>query len=276
VSDDTPFLKIASQWLVAAFLVSVLIILFVFIAAVQITSETAGLPILRRAVAVTTNIDATLPELEAGLHVAAKDSTVENVRLPGFPIPVEIPRAEAGELGGAELRNRILDQSAGLLYDDGMSVWDDSDPEGSQRIDRVSTAGGIHRGFGLIRDSWHIFFIVLAALFGALALLIAAVLLLTLTPPMRLVVLGAVLAVSGVLSLAAAVAVRFALRTAQTEADPFEDGLLGLGVDTVWIMIRNCLILSVLGVSILAVSSLALHWQSRAGRQSAPSTDANL
>src|SRR5262249_18259510 len=79
----------------------------------------------------------------------------------------------------------------------------------------------------------------------------------------RLLALGAVTATAAVISLAGAVAVRFALRTAETGADPFEKDILDLGVDAVWLFIRNDLILSLLGFAIIAVAAFFAWWDAR-------------
>ena len=267
MNGDPSFVKAASQWLTAVFLAGTLGLFFLFATAFQVTSEGAAHRILRRGVAITTDIDARMPQLVTDLQVAAKSAEGDLVRLPNFPLPVDVERDEARTLAGEDLRARILDQSAERLYDDGMSVWAEEDSEANQDIERVSTAGGLHRAFGLATRKWNTVFLVAAALFAFLSVVLAGALWVTLKSYMRLLVFGAAISTASVISLAAAVAVRFALRTAETEADPFEEQLIDLGVDTVWLFVRNYLILSLLGFTVLVVSSLLLWWQSRtAGR----------
>ena len=261
--DDASFLWVASQWLLVLFLAATLGFFFLFATAFQVTSGGRAERILRRGVAITTDIDALLPQVETDLETAAQTPDGEQVRVPNFPVPVDIPKADVGRIDQAELRSRILDQSADRLYKDGMSAWAAGDPDASQSIDRVSTAGGLHRAFGLVTEKWNTVFLVAAALFGFLSLVLMAALWLSLHPYLRLLAFGAAISVASIISLAAAVAVRFALRTAETEADPFEEALIDLGVDTVWLFIRNYLILSLLGFAILALSSVFLWWQSR-------------
>jgi hypothetical protein len=55
------------------------------------------------------------------------------------------------------------------------------------------------------------------------------------------------------------VAVRFGFRTAQEEADPFVSGLLDLGVEAMWVPIRNYLALTVLGFTALFLT-LVFIW----------------
>ncbi len=261
---QSTFFKVAAQWLTAVFLAVTLGFFFLFATAFQVTSDGTAHRILRRGVAMTTDIDAILPQLETDLHAAAATTEGDTVRVPNFPVPVDIQREEAARLQGEELRTRILNESADRLYADGMSVWAESDSEGQQDIERVSTAGGLHRAFGLATEKWNTIFLIAAVLFAFLSLVLAAVVWIALKSYMRLLAVGGATATAAVISLAAAVATRFALRTAETEADPFEKELIDLGVDVVWLFIRNYLILSLLGFLVLALSSFFLWWQSRA------------
>jgi len=255
-------LKVASQWLVAGLLAVTLAALFFFLTAFQVSSDGTAHRILRRGVAITTDIDAILPQITIDLHAAAQTSNQDPVRVPNFPVPVDIPKEEAARIEGEELRQRLLNRSADRLYDDGMSAWAQSDTESNQNITRFSTAGGLHRAFGLVTQKWNSVYLVAAALFGFLSVILAALLWLNLKSYLRLLALGAATATAAVVSLAAAVAVRFALRTAETEADPFEKELIDLGVDVVWLFIRNYLVLSLLGFAVLAVSAFFFWWES--------------
>ena len=262
-------LTLASQWLVAAFLALTLAAFFFFLTAFQVSSDGTAHRILRRGVAITTDIDAILPQVTTDLHAAAQTSDQDSVRVPNFPVPVEIPKEEAARIEGEELRQRLLDKSADRIYDDGMSAWAQSDTASSQNIARFSTAGGLQRAFGLVTEKWNTVYLIAAALFGFLSLVLAALLCLNLKSYLRLLALGAATATAAVISLAGAVAVRFALRTAETGADPFEKDLLDLGVDTVWLFIRNYLILSLLGFAVLAVAAFFAWWDSRRAEQPA-------
>ena len=262
-------LTLASQWLVAAFLALTLAAFFFFLTAFQVSSDGTAHRILRRGVAITTDIDAILPQVTTDLHAAAQTSDQDSVRVPNFPVPVEIPKEEAARIEGEELRQRLLDKSADRIYDDGMSAWAQSDTASNQNIARFSTAGGLQRAFGLITEKWNTVYLIAAALFGFLSLVLAALLCLNLKSYLRLLALGAATATAAVISLAGAVAVRFALRTAETGADPFEKDLLDLGVDTVWLFIRNYLILSLLGFAVLAVAAFFAWWDSRRAEQPA-------
>jgi hypothetical protein len=265
--DEPAFLQVASQWLTAFLLALTLAAFFFFATAFQVTSEGTAKRILRRGVAITTDIDAALPRLETELHAAGQTAEGDTVRLPNFPVPVDIPRDQAQTLAGEELRNVILDQSAERIYEEGMSAWAAGDTDAQQNIERFSTAGGFHRAFGLATQKWNTIYLVAAIFFGLLSLALIALLWVTLKSYIRLLAIGAAIATASVISLAGAVAMRFALRTAETGADPFEQQLIDLGVDTVWLFIRNYLILSMLGFACLGVAAFFLWWEARTTEQ---------
>lgn len=265
--DDSSFVRVASQWLLVLFLAVTLGLFFLFATAFQVTSDDSAHRILRRGVAITTEVDALLPQIQTELKAAAESAEGDQVRVPTFPVPVDIPRADAARIEAAELRSRILEQSTDRLYNDGMSAWTAGDPEAQQSIDRVSTAGGLHRAFGLVTEKWNTVFLIAAALFGFLSVVLFVALWLNLKPYLRLLALGGAVSVASITSLAAAVAVRFALRTAESGADPFEEQLIDLGVDTVWLFIRNYLILSLLGLALLLLAWLFLWLESRSSTE---------
>lgn len=270
--DDTSFLRVASQWLVVLFLAITLGFFFLFATAFYVTSDGSAHRILRRGVAITTDIDAALPQLETELEAAAQSTEGDEVRVPNFPVPVDIPKADVSTIEPVDLRERILDQSAERLYEDGMSAWASGDPEASQSIDRVSTAGGLHRAFGLATEKWNTVFLIASVLFAFMSLILMVVLWLNLSPFLRVLALGAAVSAASIISLAGAVAVRFALRTAETGADPFEEQLIDLGVDTVWLFIRNYLILSMLGFALAGVASAFLWLESRGSTEASVRT----
>jgi hypothetical protein len=196
-------------------------LLFLAVNAVQLSSDGAGQRILRRSVAVSTNIDAILPDLQAALREQAPESDADPVRLPDFPIPVDIPRDDALSLEGTALRERILNESAARLYEHGMSAWAEADDKGKQDIELVSTAGLLERGLGLVTAKNHDRMVIAAAVLGFLSAAFAVLLLTSVRSWGRLIALSAVTITAALPSLGAAVAVRFGFRTAQEEADPF-------------------------------------------------------
>ena len=269
----TPLLLAASQWLIGASLAVMLTLLFLAITAVQLSSQSLGERILRRGVAVSTNIDAILPDLQAALEAEAREGDADPVRLPDFPIPVEIPRDEALTLEGMALRERILSEAGATLYRDGMSAWAGAADGGDQRIETISVAGALERGLGLIVDKNHDRMVIATVVLGFLSAVLAALLVASVRSWGRLVALSAATIAAALPLLAAAVGVRFAFRTAQEEADPFVYGLLELGVEAMWVPIRNYLALTALGFAVVLVA-LVFIWASSRWATSAADTAA--
>ncbi len=256
-------LRTASVWVVGAVLTALAVAFFAALAATQLTAEETGQRVLRRSVAVTTDADSSLPQIEAGLHAAAEQSDAETIRVPGFPLPVDIPRDEALNISGPDLRERLLDESATALYEDGTSAWAGNDPDAVQGIERLSAAGLIDRGLGLVTDDVHTIFTVITVLLGIVTLAVTAVLIAVLPRDARLVALGLVTLASALPSLAAAVGLRFAFRTADADADTFVNGMLDIGADSMWVPIRNYLTLTALGAGLLGLGSLLIWWEAR-------------
>lgn len=256
-----PIVRAASQWLVGVLLALALMGLFVTIIALQLTSAGTGQRILGRAVAVLTDIDALLPKLQDDLREVADTAAGDTVRVPGFPIPVELTRQEAATIEGEELRQRLLDESARQVYEEGMDVLAAADPDANRDVELLSTAGAIDRGLGLISESRHTGFQIAAVVLGLISVLLAALLMVTVRSYGRLVAMGAAVLGAALPSLAAAVAIRFGFRAAQEEADPFVNDLLQLGVDAMWVPVRNYIALAALGAALL-VLGLGLIWSS--------------
>ena len=266
----TPLIRAASQWLVGVVLAVTLALLLLAVNALQLSSEGAGQRLLGRSVAVSTNIDAILPDLQAGLREEAQGGEVDAVRVPAFPIPVELTRDEALSLEGTALRERILEEAAARLYQDGMSAWAAGDSEAEQDIELISVTGALQRGLGLVTAKSHNRFVVAAVVLGFLSAVLGVALLASGRSWGRLIALSTVTIAAALPSLATAVAIRFGFRTAQEEADTFVSGLLDLGVEAMWVPIRNYLALTVLGFTALLLT-LVFIWAS--SRQPAGSVD---
>lgn len=258
-STIAPLLRAVSQWLIGVALAVLLTLFFVAISAVQLSSEGTGQRLLRRSVAVSTQIDAVLPDLQTALRERAREGSGETVRVPDFPVPVDLTRDEALRLEGPALRERILSEASDRLYEDGMSAWSAADPDAWQSIETISVPGALKRGLGLITAANHDRMVIAAAVLGVLSAMCAALLAASVRSWGRLVALSAATIVAALPLLAAAVAVRFAFRTAQEEADPFVWGLLELGVEAMWVPIRNYLALTVLGFTVLLLT-LVFIW----------------
>ena len=256
-------LRTATVWVAAFILGLFLAAFFLTLTAFQLTSDDTGQDILRRSVAISTDIDAVLPGIETDLDAAAAEGDSPTVTVPSFPISVELSREDAATLRGAALRERILDDAAQRLYDDGGSAWAGGDVDARRDIERVSTAGAIDYGLGFIRGSTNTLLLIVAILLAIIVVGMAGILLVILPWDMRLLIAGGVTVFAALPSLAGAVALRFVFRTADAEGDLFVEGMLDLGVDAMWVPIRSFLVLSVFGIALILIATLLLWWTSR-------------
>jgi hypothetical protein len=249
-----PLLRGALQWLFGILLALSLIAFFLVVNGVQLTSPGTAQRILSRAVADLTEIDAVLPTIKADLAEAAQTSEEPTVTVPHFPLPVELPREEAATISTADLRSRLLSESAEAIYKEGMSVWASGDPEAHQRIDLLSPEGGVDHGLGFLSDNNHHALRIAAIVLGFLSLALAGLLFVSTHGMGRLVALGAALLGAAVPSLVAAVGVRFAFVTAsEDQKDYLMARLLDLGNETAWLTVRNYTILTLVGLGLVMV-----------------------
>jgi hypothetical protein len=256
-------LRAASVWLIGILLVVAGAALLLAVSAAQVTSRESGERIHQRAVAVTTELDAAMPRLVEETQRAAADAEGDTVTVPHFPIRVVLPVDEAEEIEAAELRDEILRQSGAALYEDGTKAWASNDPDADQTIARISRAGAMDEGLGLIRERNHELLVIASVLLGVIVAGLMAILLIALPWDGRLLVLGVVMLAASLPVLAGAVAVRYAFRTAETESDPFVNGLADLGADMMWIPIVDSFTVAVLGAVLLLTGTLLLWWEAR-------------
>lgn len=256
-------LRLASVWAAAGILTVFGGLFLMSLTAMQLTSEGTGERVLRRTTAVLTDIDASLPKIEDDLHTLAEETQGPTVQVPGYPITVTLSREEARTLSGEALRDRLLDRSAALIYDHGMSVWTGADPEARRDVERLSAAGFVDRGMGLVRGSTHTVFVVLTVVLGLLTLALGAGLWAILPRDGRLLAIGGVTMAASLPLLAAAVALRFAFRTGEADGDPFVEALLDIGADSMWVPIRNFFTMSVLGLGLLGAGSALIWWEAK-------------
>ena len=270
-----PLLRGALQWLFGILFALSLIAFFLVVNGVQLTSSGTAQRILSRAVADLTEIDAVLPTIQADLVEAAQASEEATVTVPHFPLPVELPREEAATISAAELRSLLLSESAEAIYKEGMSAWALADPEAEQDIDVFSPEGGVQRGLGFLSDDNHQALRIAAIVLGLISLALGALFLISTQGMGRLVALGAGVLGAAVPSLLAAVAVRFAFRTAsEDQKDYMLMRLLDLGNDAAWLTLRNYTILTLVGLGLVLVGlALVLLEMRQRAAPAAPAVD---
>jgi hypothetical protein len=255
--------RTASVWFLAVLFASSLAAFFAALSAAQLTTAETGERILRRAVAVSTDLDAAMPGIQEKLLENANATREPTLQVPDFPIPVRLTREEAQTLTAPQLRDRILDESAAILYERGMSPWSEGDPDANRDLQRVSAAGALNEGLGQVHDTTHSALVVLAVLLGIITLGLALALFISVPWDARLLVLGGAGLLAGLPLLAAAVALRFAFRTAGPDTDAFVNALFDIGADGMWVPIRNYFTLTMVSLGVMAAGTLLLWWEAR-------------
>ncbi len=250
---------VALQWFLGALLAITLTAFFLSVVMVQLTSAGSSQKILRREVATVTGIASLLPLIEEDIGEAMAGNASGQIQVPNFPIPVLLDREEAGSLRGAELKERLLDEAAATLYREGQGAWSFGDPDSSQDLLRFSSAGALHRGFGVLTEDSHTAFTVVAIVLAALAGLLAFGLLMSIRSYTAIIVLGVVTAGVSLLSLAGALALHLIGKAAASQMDSFVGGLLDIAVDSMTVLVIDYSILLGLGLA-LAALGLACGW----------------
>ena len=261
--------QIGSSRRILAVLIGLSLVAFIsMLSLAQATSSTAGSRMLARTAATIAGVDAALPGIETALRESASQGAQDPVTVPNFPIPIEITRLQAEiyteglPAVGDTLYDRMLRTSGEALYDDGVSVWADADPDARQQIGRGSTAGAVRLGIGLVGDTQRTVFLVLAVVTGLATFVFAAALTAQMTALRRLVVLGAIVVASAVPALLVALLVRVALPS--LGGGQFTDDLLDIAVDAESVAVRNFLIISLLGLVVAASGIIGMSLETRA------------
>ena len=254
--------RTASRWIIGIMLSLTLCGLFLAISATQLTAPGTGQRILGQGIAVLTDMDSVLTELHADLQTEASLSEGPTTHVPGFPIAIELSTAEAMAIDPETLRERILGSSAELAYEEGIGVLEG--PEGEQDIDLLSPAGAIDRGLGLVTRDNYTRIAITTGVLASLATALAMLLLISMRSYGSVIVLGAAVAAATIPPIAGIIAARFIFRAALTDADLFVQGLLELGLESMWLPLRNEVAFGILGVALMVLGIMTVwltsHW----------------
>ncbi len=246
-------------WIMAAVLVGVLLVVW---SAVQATQQEEAERILMRALVPLTEVDVFLEAEYDSILESATNSRSGIVTFPRYPLPITLPAAEVAAMSAPELRTRLLRESAALISEDGIDAFRRA-PTGSSG--GVFTAGGAIRWTvgRLTADTHDVTWLVLAAVLvfaipGMILVLASS------APRDRMRNVGGVLLASGLLVVVATLSARYALRvTANGAADPLHEALLDIGADTLSIVLRNAIIVLVLGAAFIGLGGLVQWWERR-------------
>lgn len=260
------------KWLLAVLLTLTAFALFCSLSLAQIMSRGTGERMLRRSVASLTEIDSYVDRRYDDFHQQATTPSGQGpVVLADFPVHIEFDRAEAAAMSPQDLRQALLDRSASLIYDHGMSVFG----QGQADTSEFSPPGAVRRGLDLIRERNERILRVLTFSLALASGILAFGLVLTGRGFGRLASVGAAVSVAAILFLAGAVALRYTLRQLADGQDEFlSEDLLRIGADAAWAAIRDGIAFTVLGAAFVCGGFSLSRWSDArtAGRRQEPST----
>lgn len=122
------------------------------VSAYQVTEPARAHSILERGIASVTDIDRYLAEAMPQLREDAEGGRDRIFALPGYPLPVAVTGAELRERNDAELRAIILQRSSAVVYDHGLTAFDDAN---AQSIPFVSVENVVDSFVALLTGPSH-------------------------------------------------------------------------------------------------------------------------
>lgn len=257
----------AAKSFAALALFAAMLALMVSLQLFQVTSEGAAKRTLRRATAVLIEIDPLVERHYDDLQTRAEAiGDDETLRLPDYPIAVDLSRGETLGATQDELRRLLLARSADRLYDDGTSALR-VDSEEAGDIGAFSIAGLTDNGLGFLRQRNHTALGVLTVALAALCALLAAALAACCRGYGRLAAIGVVVLAAGLPVLLFGVVLRL---YAQTGADGGSEYLQReffiIGEELALVPIRTGIAFAALGLALAATGGLLAVWSDRRAR----------
>ena len=269
VADEEHLLRReVSRWMGVAGLALVTGLLILAWSVVQLTERAHATQVLAETLAPLSDIDRLLERDYEVLQAAAQAADGTSVIVRSYPLGVAIPAAELSEMSAAQVRARVLSESADRIYDTGVGTFARED---GVRGSFFSPRGVFELTAGQLTARNHTIAIIVTVL---LALFFVPMLVRTLSEGSgaeRARNLGAGVLLGG-LGLAGALLIgRALLRGVVGSDDVFADALLQIGADTAGLPVRNGLIFGALGAVVLtgslAYEALLWRW---AGRRAGP------
>jgi hypothetical protein len=231
------------------------LVLFLFVLALsarQSTSEGTANRVLESGISSITEVDLVLAERAEEIRQLATGGS-PSFAVPGYPLAVRISREEAA-LPRPQLRAIILQRSAALVYTQGLHAFDTT---GKQSLGIFSAEGALRLAAGQLseesNDRATTATLVLAVLMAALAALV----LVRGEGYGRLRALGVAILVGAAPGVLLAVLVRLGVGRVGGD-DPFMADLQSILAALVSVVLRNFIVMTVLGV-VLTVSPVVMR-----------------
>jgi len=236
-------------------------LLLIALAFTNITADGPAKRTLGQSVAILTEVDTFLNEHYPSLQLDAKQTNDAKVSLRDFPLAVTFSPQEINSTTREQFRALLLERSAALLHDKGMSAFRGGR---SSETSSLSPQGAVRASLDLLRPTPHRVFLGVTIALAVSGAALAAALARSTRGFDRLAALGLSMSFAALPFLILAVALRFALRIAASGTDDYlARELLGLGEQLAWAPIRDGIIFSAGGAALLAVGSSLSRWSDR-------------
>jgi hypothetical protein len=259
-----------TKWLFGSLLAVDVALLLIALAFTNVTADGPAKRTLAQSVAILTEVDTFLDEHYPSLQLDAKQTSDTKVSLRDFPLAVTFSPQEINNTTRGQFRALLLERSAALLHDKGMSAFRDGR---SSETSSLSPQGAVRASLDLLRPTPHRVFLGVAIALAVTGAALAAVLARSTRGYDRLAALGMSLSFAALPFLILAIALHFALRVAAGGTDDYlARELLQLGEQLAWAPIRDGIIVSAGGAALLAVGSSLSRWSDRTKILARPST----
>jgi hypothetical protein len=215
-----------------------------------LTKRDVAADYLGHAVARFAEVDRLMAQGFDGMRETARTDPESTVRLPGFPVEVEIPGSLVAERSENDVRAALLSSSGKLIYDEGDAAFV---ADGSQVSDGDNLSAGriLRRVLLLVNEDTHLLFAVASVVLGLAAGLAAANIWRRRDEPVALVIIGMAVVASAVTAMVIALIVRLISRlVADVQTEYLAVELLMLVGDTSTLVLRTGSVFLVAGALI--------------------------
>ena len=274
--EEEAFWRAALRWGFTALLGIFFAFLILNWSAIQISDRAHAAAILQEALVPLTAIDDLLDREYESLVAEARrrDVNAVPVHLSGtdgpdgrplaqYPLVIVIPAEELATMSQADLRRHMLTESAARLYDSGVSafkVGPDSGPSGGL----LSPRGVARLTIGQLTNDSHQLAQITGGLTAFITILLFALVMVFSRDFGRIQNVGLALSLAAIPMTFVMVGSRFTLKIAADGTDDiFDEALLDIGTNVLWIPIRNYIIFAILGVLVLGLGLSVDYWSRR-------------
>jgi hypothetical protein len=247
--------------LVAALAVSVAL----FIAALscrQVSQRDSAMPVLTASVEALTDPQRLIESHQVALRTTAEGGATEGIAVPGFPVAVTLTAEEVRTMQPPALADILSERAAAVVYEDGMEALDQT---GRQDDSLFSAQGVVRRVSDRLTADAHNS----ATRWTVVLLLVTAGLAVTVVlvyrEERRLRALGFGVLLGGLAGLVLSLLAGLLANQAGSD-DPFVEDVREIVTTVLEVPRRNYLVVSLLGVGIMAVS-MVLQFLRRRGQE---------